>query len=79
MGTLWAVTGSGFPTQESTLDAVGGSGESVSRGSCPSGGDGGELVRGMERSCLGPWDAEMVRTVGAGGMKGGTLGLLTQA
>lgn len=34
MGTLWAMTGSGFPTQESTLDAVGGSGEAVSRGSC---------------------------------------------
>ena len=26
MGTSWAMTGSGFPTQESTLDAVGGSG-----------------------------------------------------
>lgn len=33
----------------------------------------------MGESCLGPWDAEMVRTVGAGGVKGGTLGLLTQA
>ena len=63
MDTSWAVTGSGFPTQESTLDAVGGLEGSISRGSCPSGGDGGDLVRGMKRSCwvhgmlrwLGPW------------------------
>ena len=30
---------------------LGGLGGRVSRGSCPLGGDGGDLVRGMERSC----------------------------
>ena len=28
---------------------------------------------------MGPWDIEMVRTSGAGSMRGGTLGLLAQA
>lgn len=79
-----SVTCSDLPAQESTLDAVGG--VWGVRGSRETG---QRLLlcqvemelawsRGW-REAMGPWDIEMVRTAGAGSVRGGTLGLLAQA